>query len=119
MKPIRLLCLPLLLTASYALPASEPPARNAASRAGHDLAYSSCSACHAIDTNGTSRRSNAPPFPVIVNQEGLTADTLSVWLRGAHNYPGEMDFYLNDAKVDALVAYMLTLKDPKFRRPAD
>jgi hypothetical protein len=30
-----------------------------------------------------------------------------------------MDFYLNDAQVNELVAYMLTLKDPNYRRPPD
>lgn len=55
----------------------------------------------------------------IVNQEGLTEETLSTWLRGAHNYPSEMDFYLNDAQVTQLVGYMLTLRDPNYRRPPD
>ena len=38
---------------------------------------------------------------------------------GAHNYPSEMNFYLNDAQVDQLVGYMLTLRDPNYRRPPD
>jgi hypothetical protein len=56
---------------------------------------------------------------VIVNQEGLTAATLSHWLRGAHNYPAEMDFRLYEQKADTLVSYMMTLRDPNYRRPAD
>ena len=117
MRHAHLFCLPLLLVALHSLPAKEP-SRSVVSW-GHDFARSSCGACHAVGRNEVSRRSNAPPFPVIVNQEGLTADTLSVWLRGAHNYPGEMNFYLTDRQVDGLVAYMLTLKDPNFRRPPD
>lgn len=118
MKRAPLACLPLLLAACYSLPATEPPRYTAAS-AGHEFAKASCGECHAIGRDGTSRRSNAPPFSVIANQDGVTAETLSVWLRGAHNYPSEMDFYLQEREVDALVAYMLTLKDPKFRRPPD
>jgi hypothetical protein len=30
-----------------------------------------------------------------------------------------MDFYLDAQKVDALVAYMLTLQDPNYERPVD
>ncbi|MEA1015317.1 hypothetical protein SH593_12215 [Sphingosinicella sp. LY1275] len=56
---------------------------------------------------------------MIVNQDGVTAETLSVWLRGAHNYPREMDFYLGDRDVEKLVAHMLTLQDPNYKRPPD
>jgi hypothetical protein len=30
-----------------------------------------------------------------------------------------MDFSLNDRQVDELVEYMLTLRDPNYRRPPD
>lgn len=85
---------------------------------GRAVAEASCSSCHAIAV-GRSSHSEAPAFPVIANQEGVTAETLSVWLKGAHNYPREMDFYLQEQQVDALVAYMLTLQDPSFRRSPD
>jgi hypothetical protein len=68
---------------------------------------------------GTSSNPDAPPFPAIVNQEGLTPDTLTSWLRGAHNYPREMNFYLQERDADTLVAYMLTLRDPNYRRAPD
>ena len=84
---------------------------------GRALAQESCSRCHAIGHSIASPNSNAPLFPVIVNQEGVTAETLSYWLNGAHNYPSEMNFYLDAKKVDALVAYMLTLQDPNYERP--
>lgn len=57
----------------------------------------------------------APSFPAIVNQQGLTAETLSSWLRNAHNYPTEMEFELDSRRVDDLVEYMLTLTDPNYR----
>ena len=118
MKPLHLLCLPLSLAACQQLPPAGP-APSALAAEGQAFAQRSCAECHAITPNARSSISTAPPFPVVVNQEGVTADTLSVWLRGAHNYPREMDFYLRDREVNALVAYLLTLKDPNFRRPPD
>ena len=118
LKTLRWLCLPLLLAACQQVPpidaASSPLAMQ-----GQAFARETCSSCHAIGRDARSPNSAAPLFPVIVNQEGVTAETLSVWLRGAHNYPREMDFYLQEAEVNALVAYMLTLRDPNYRRPPD
>jgi mono/diheme cytochrome c family protein len=99
--------------------ASSPPSGPALSQTGQAFAQASCGECHAVGRYGRSSYSSAPPFHVVANQEGVTAETLSVWLRGAHNYPTEMDFFLHEPEVDALVAYMLTLKDPNYRRPAD
>ena len=118
MKLSHLFCLPLFLTACQRLPTTEPAVSTIAPE-GLAFAQASCGRCHAVERYGTSPISNAPPFPVIVNQEGLTAETLSVWLRGAHNYPSEMDFYLGEREVDSLVTYMLTLKDPNYKRPPD
>ena len=85
---------------------------------GKAFAEATCSRCHAIEV-GRSSYSEAPAFPVVANQEGVTAETLSTWLKGAHNYPREMDFSLQEGEVNALVAYLLTLKDPNFQRPPD
>lgn len=83
---------------------------------GHAMAMESCGACHAVDRSASSSPNpDAPPFAAIVNKEGLTAKTLSVWLRDAHNYPDEMQFELQPDKADDLVTYMLTLKDPDYR----
>jgi mono/diheme cytochrome c family protein len=118
MKRLHLLFLPLLLAACEKAPPAEPGLAALALQ-GHALAQESCAQCHAIEREGISRNSNAPPFPAIVNQKGVTRETLTPWLRGAHNYPREMDFYLVEGKADALVAYLLTLKDPNYRRPPD
>ncbi|MGZ8345788.1 MAG: c-type cytochrome [Allosphingosinicella sp.] len=118
MKLLHLLCLPLLLTACEELPPAEP-ATSSITSDGQAFAQATCGDCHAVGRSGTSPNSNAPPFAVIVNQEGVSAETLSFWLRGAHNYPREMDFYLDARKADAIVAYMLTLRDPNYRRPPD
>ena len=84
---------------------------------GQAFAQSSCGGCHAIDRRSVSPNTNAPPFAAIVNQEGLTGNTLAAWLRNAHNYPDEMKFSLDGHKVDDLVAYMITLRDPNYRPP--
>jgi len=116
--PLALLGLPLLLAACQTVP-PEQPAQSTIPPQGQAFAQASCGSCHAVGREGISSNPNAPPFPAIVNREGLTAETLSFWLRGAHNYPREMDFHLGDRDVDTLVAYMITLRDPHYRRPSD
>ena len=98
-----------------------PPetASSPAAASGQALAQSNCSSCHAVGRYGSSSNPNAPPFPAIANQQGLTRETLTTWLSGAHNYPSEMNFYLRETEVEALVAYLLTLQDPNYRRPPD
>ena len=113
MKLLPLLCLAFGLAACQ----QQPLAPVSATEPEQAFAQASCGSCHAVARHGTSPNSNAPPFAVIVNQEGLTRETLSTWLRDAHNYPREMDLHLDPAEVDGLVAYMLTLKDPNYRPP--
>ena len=86
---------------------------------GQAFAQARCSSCHETGLYGTSSNPNAPPFGAIANHEGVTAETLSEWLRSAHNYPMEMNFFLNGNDVDVLVGYILSLKVPNYRRPAD
>lgn len=118
MKLPLLLCLPLLVAAAHHEPGAIP-AQAVAPAEGQALAQVSCAGCHGTGRSETSPRSNAPSFEVIVNKEGLTAETLAAWLRGAHNYPREMDFYLREPEVRALVDYMMTLRDPSFQRSPD
>ena len=92
------------------------PSALASQSRGHAFGQASCAACHGIERDSIlSPNPRAPSFPAIVNQRGVTADTLSSWLRNAHNYPAEMEFQLDASKVDDLVAYMLTLRDPKYK----
>lgn len=118
MKLRHLLCLTTLLAACEELPPAAPAASTVPAD-GYAFAKATCGECHAVGRDGLSSNANAPPFPVIANQEGVTAETLTFWLRGAHNYPREMDFTLGPRDVDRLVAYLLTLKDPNYRRPPD
>ena len=99
-------CQPVAPVASAG--AAEPPA-------GLAFAQGSCGGCHAVEPHQLSPNPDAPPFPAVVNRPGLTRATLSAWLRDAHNYPEEMEFYLEGPEVDYLVAYMLTLRDETYR----
>ncbi|HEU4651710.1 MAG TPA: hypothetical protein VFS49_09880 [Croceibacterium sp.] len=75
-------------------------------------AEGTCGGCHALARGEASPNPKAPPFATIVNRPGVTAETLAAWLRDAHNYPEEMEFYLEPREVEELVAYMLTLREP-------
>ncbi len=97
--------------------ASPSPATGVEGHPGLALARSACGGCHAVDRRSVSPNPNAPPFAAVVNQPGLTGNTLAAWLRDAHNYPDEMKFTLDQHKIDDLVAYMITLRDPNYRPP--
>ena len=116
MKHLLLIGSTLLLGACQQQQHLVAPSASAPETRGHAFARASCATCHGIE-RGTISSPNpqAPPFPAIVNQQGLTADTLSSWLRDAHNYPTEMQFELDSRRVDELVEYMLTLRDPDYR----
>jgi mono/diheme cytochrome c family protein len=100
-------------------PSGAGPLPSTTASRGQAFAEASCAGCHAVGSYGSSSNPNAPPFAYIANQEGLTDETLSYWLRGAHNYPSEMNFSLNARQVNELTAYMLTLRSPNYRRPSD
>jgi mono/diheme cytochrome c family protein len=123
LKPF-LLCPTLLLAACQSVPAPAPPAPppppgQSVTSPGRSFAEAQCSGCHGVVGDLSSSNPDAPPFAAIANQEGLTEETLATWLRGAHNYPAEMNFYLNERQVNELVAYFLSLKSPNYRRPPD
>ena len=114
MKFIPALASVIALAACQPLP-GEREAVPPAPAAGLGFAQASCGGCHAVERYGDSPNPDSPPFAAIANREGLTSETLAAWLRDAHNYPQEMEFYLEGAEADALVAYILTLRDPNYR----
>jgi len=133
--PIRLPALALVLGLAACQPASQgaagsvsaTPAPVAASedRGGiaasiSDIAFAeaACAGCHAIRPLELSPNPEAPSFSDIANREGLTAGTLSAFLRDAHNYPEAMDFDLTPARVEALTRHILMLKDESYEPPA-
>ena len=117
-KPPPLLCLGFILTACQNV-SSAQPARSTASLEGHAFAETSCASCHAIGRSGTSPNPSAPPFRAIVNRQGASEETISAVLRGPHNVPRAMDFWISEREADAIIAYMLTLRDPNERRRPD
>ncbi len=97
--------------------ASEAPATTGVepdSRA-HALAQAACGGCHSVEAYGLSPVTPAPEWPMIANTPGLTRDTLKRWLSDAHNYPEDMDFYLDEEEVNMLVDYMLTLRRDDYK----
>ena len=116
MKLVPLVALAICTVGCQPLSSGGPPI-SAPSAADLAFAQASCGGCHAVGRYGASPNPNAPPFAGIVNQPGLTEETLSSWLRDAHNYPEEMEFYLERREVDELVAYMITLRDTNYRPP--
>ncbi len=81
---------------------------------GLGFAQRHCAACHAVESGG-SPNPQAPPFEAVINQQGLSAETLKPWLRNSHDFPAMMNFAIDPEKIDELAAYMLTLKDPAYR----
>lgn len=81
------------------------------------LAQGACGGCHSVERHGLSPVPKAPEFAVIANLNGLTRASLTTWLRQAHNYPLEMDFYLETDEVKQLVRYIMTLRDPDHEVP--
>lgn len=80
------------------------------------FAQALCAGCHAIKPLQLSPNPQAPSFSEIVNRPGVNRTSLHRFLTDAHNYPEVMDFDLEPQHVDELTDYMITLKDPHFRR---
>ena len=116
-KRLRVLGRLALVAGAVACQPLVPAAKPAPAEPSPGLAFAqaACGGCHAVDRRSVSPNPNAPPFAAVVNQEGLTGNTLAAWLRNAHNYPDEMKFTLEGRNVDDLVEYMLTLRDPNYR----
>lgn len=88
------------------------PTEDATRQAERGLAFARahCSGCHAVEPLRLSPNPEAPLFETIVNAPGLTGATLKAFLRDSHNFPDIMDFNIDPAQIDALAAYMLTLR---------
>ncbi len=122
-----MLALPLVLAACQAAPSNqafasassateeqtEPEQQDHGEWSGDivGFAQAACGGCHSVGASGLSPNVDAPAFADIAQRPGLTDQTLSAWLRDAHNYPEEMDFDLDSPQVDDLAAYILALRD--------
>jgi len=81
------------------------------------LVNAMCGSCHAVTAGDVSPLPQAPTFPAIANREELTRETLTAYLRDAHNYPDIMDVGLTDEDVALVTEYMVSLQDPDYRQP--
>ncbi|WP_340587108.1 hypothetical protein [Erythrobacter alti] len=84
---------------------------------GRALAQAACGGCHMVEPYGLSANPQAPEWAVIANTPGLTRETLLTWLTEAHNYPDQMDFYLEQDEAELLADYMLTLRRDDYHPP--
>ncbi len=114
-RSIPLIMLPLVLAACQT---TQPePVAIEADPEDRALAQAACGGCHSVEAYGLSPNADAPEWPAIANRRGLTRETLTTWLVDAHNYPEDMDFYLEDDEVEQLVDYMLTLRRENYHPP--
>ena len=110
---MRLLLVPLValaLAAPVAHGAARRPAPPSPVREGEAFARAHCAACHAIPPVRFSPNPESPAFADIVAQPGLTAETLRAFLTDSHNYPDVMRFEIAPDRIDALAAYMMSLR---------
>lgn len=77
---------------------------------GLEFAQAHCSHCHAVTALKLSPNPESPSFETVANMPGLTRTTLRDWLRDSHNFPEMMDFDVAPDQIDALAAYILTLR---------
>lgn len=115
-----LFSLPLLLGSLAACQPAAPVASVPAPvdlTAAHALAQGACGGCHSVEPYGLSPNPASPAFAEIANRPGLTRATLTTWLRDAHNYPEEMDFWIEGGEADLLVAHILSLRRAGYQPP--
>lgn len=98
------------------LSASPPTNMSASKQRGLAFAQHRCATCHAV-ASGASPNPEAPSFEAVINAPDLKLATLKPWLQNSHNFPATMDFSIEPGQIDDLAAYMLTLKDPRYRPP--
>lgn len=78
---------------------------------GLRLAEARCSGCHAVTPGQVSPNADAPPFASIAQRSGLTRSSAGSWLSESHNFPDQMNFYLESDQAEQLATYLLTLRE--------
>ena len=93
-------------------------AQETAVRRGQAIAQTWCVTCHAIsDTNQPSALADAPPFRALAARPGLDVASLRKALLLPH--PVMPEFPLTNADVEALAAYIASLKEAEGSAPAE
>ncbi|MGO8919082.1 MAG: c-type cytochrome [Stellaceae bacterium] len=106
MKPWRILlpALPLLAAGAFAAGNADDAAR------GHVLARAWCASCHAVEPGDPKAPfADVPSFTAVARLPTTTSPALHAFLSTPH---GDMpDIKLKSGEIDAVVAYILSLKD--------
>lgn len=76
---------------------------------GHDLARTTCAACHRVEKGETAEKFvDVASFQTIVNNGSRTRLALLVFLKSPHaNMP---DIVLSEKEIDSVIAYIMSLK---------
>jgi mono/diheme cytochrome c family protein len=102
-RPARPIAAALLLaTAATAAPAQDTPAE-----VGLELSRAWCAHCHLVEPGGTAVDAG-PPFESVANDPQNTEEGLRNWLADPH--PPMPDLSLGQAEIDAILAYLWTLR---------
>jgi mono/diheme cytochrome c family protein len=80
-------------------------------REGLRFAQARCAGCHAVTPGQISPNADAPPFASIAQRPGLSRTSAIRWLRQSHNFPDQMNFYLEPEQAEQLAAYLLSLRE--------
>lgn len=95
--------------------AQAPQHLTPAEKRGLKFAKRRCSECHAVVADRLSPNPASPSFQDIANRPAVTRPTLREFLRDSHNYPSEMNFRLEDERIEDLSEYMVTLERPNYQ----
>jgi cytochrome c len=79
---------------------------------GQQLVETNCAACHAVGATGTSPHTSAPPFREVVTRYDPSAleEALAEGILVGH--PDMPQFELTPEQVDAVIAYLGSLRQP-------
>ncbi len=101
---ILLPALPILMAGAVAAGLGDDAAR------GHSLARAWCASCHAVEAGDPAAPfADVPGFTAIARLPTTTSSSLHAFLATPH---GDMpDIKLTSAEIDAVAAYILSLKD--------
>jgi mono/diheme cytochrome c family protein len=81
--------------------------------AGRRLAETHCSACHAIGAEGVSPHQMAPPFRTLSRDYPIESLAESFAAGVLVGHPDMPQFQLAPDEVDALIAYIQTVQEPR------
>lgn len=114
---VSIAALALALAACQTMGGGQAAPLSAQAKEGLAFAQAHCAACHAVAPGQVSTNPHSPPFELVANKPGLTAQTLGTWLHDSHNYPEAMNFALSHEQADALAAYLVTMRSPDYKPP--